>query len=315
MVDTLPARSSAPPCGPTAHPLVELFLATREERNCEPRTVAEHRRALERFFAAPGVPQDPRALTGDALTFFMAHLRREGTGPSGRETLQRRVLVFLTWLYDRGDIERDPRRGLARVQVPQRIQPQIDEETFAALLAAAADRPRTRQGNRITAENLYRNIAILRLLWATGLRRAELCSLDLEDVSLDRRELTVRYAKGKKSRRVPFDVPTKRALLEYFVEERDAFDTPSNALFLGRGGTRLRPAGLKMTLTRLARRAGVEAPSHAFRRGFARRMRRGGLDLGETGALLGHSTLKMVIHYAQEGETEAAIDAYRRVIG
>jgi len=86
-------------------------------------------------------------------------------------------------------------------------------------------------------------------------------------------------------------------------------------LFLAMGGRRLGSDGLRQLLERLERAAGVEVHAHAFRRGFARKMRRSGLDLGETAALMGHSSLTMTRHYSQVGEEEAAIDAYRRLIG
>lgn len=118
--------------------------------------------------------------------------------------------------------------------------------------------------------------------------------------------------KGQKQRRTPFDLPTKRALLEYAARERGREDGP---LFVSQLGNRLSGDGLRQVLERLERLAGVEVHAHAFRRGFARRMRRSGLDLGETAALMGHTTLTMTRHYSQAGEEEAAIDAYRRLIG
>lgn len=315
-MDTRTAHSAHP------HVLVTLFLASREERNCEPRTLADYAYTLNLFFETPGVPADPKRLSGDHVTLFLAHLRKRGTGPGGRESYRRRVAVFLNWLYHRDAIKRDPRKGVDRVQLVRYPLPQMTEASLKRLLTVAVDRPRTSRGNRISAENQLRNVAILRLMWATGMRRSEICALLYEDVSWDvldgdghrvgGGELLVRHAKGKKFRRQPFDRQAKTALLEYIAEKRGEAAGP---LFLSRSGAALTPNGLTLTLLGLERRAGVEAPSHSFRRGFARRMRAGGLDLGEVAALMGHATTDMTRHYSQDGETDAAIEAYRRLAG
>lgn len=147
---------------------------------------------------------------------------------------------------------------------------------------------------------------MLRVLWATGIRRKELCSLTYGAVDMENREIFIAHAKGKKNRVVPFDRATKKALTEYLVLERgkdpgSLFEMTDNAVYL--------------MVKRTALKAGVHVFPHAIRAGFARRVRRAGLDLGETAQLLGHSQLTMTRHYSQQGEEEAAIAAYREKIG
>lgn len=296
---------------PTNRPhdlLAELFLSTREEKGCSPLTLRNYRLAIQRFVASPHVPADASAITPDHVLLYMADLRRRGLSPANRAWHQRHVFAWLRWLYGRGDIERDPLRGVDPVQVPPVQHQQVTPDDMVRLLTVVLGH--VRRDGQPTATR-YRDIAILRMLWATGLRRAELVSLDWQDVDMQTMTVTV-LGKGQKRRRVPFDAPTKRALLEYAARDRGRDDGP---LFLTVRGERMSGDGLRQMLERLERQAGVPVHAHAFRRGFARRMRRSGLDLGETAALMGHSTLVMTRHYSQVGEEEAAIDAYRRLIG
>lgn len=114
-------------------------------------------------------------------------------------------------------------------------------------------------------------------------------------------------------RAVPFDVKAKEALLEYMVSVRGREPGP---LFLARRGVRLSPDALYQAVSKLAARAGVgEAGLHAFRRGFAVRVRKAGVDMDHLQTMLGHSTPVMSRLYSATGEESAALDAYRRLVG
>jgi integrase/recombinase XerD len=151
------------------------------------------------------------------------------------------------------------------------------------------------------------------VLFFCGLRASEMVALDYpRDIDLARRELTVAHAKGKKWRRVPFDVKTKAALTEYIALERGKDPGP---LFLSRGGSRVTYNALKMLMRRLEERCGAEITAHAFRRGFADKVLEQGVDPISTANLLGHSGLEMVRHYAKAGESRRAIASYRERVG
>lgn len=290
--------------------LFDLFLATREESNCELVTLANYRTAVGRFLDYP-LPADPAHLTPDHVIGWMASLRHAGMPAPSRAWYQKEVFAYLHWVYDRGFVPSDPRRGVPRIRTEQRPLPQVTSQDMTRLLTTASSRPRTKQGNRITIEHQRRNLAIVRLLWSSGIRRKELLMLTLDDVDLASREVTV-HGKGKKQRRAPFDAATKVAIVEYLTLERGKLPGP---LWRARGDVPMTANALRMMLQRLGERSGTKVTPHAFRRGFARYTRRSGLDIAETAALMGHSTLTMTMRYSQEGEHEAALDAYRRLIG
>lgn len=283
---------------------VELFLAYREEANCEPVTLRNYRIALSRFLASPRVPDDIAELSADHIVLYLAELRRAGLAPSTRAWHQRHILAFVRWLQDRDVIPRDIARLVKRVAVPKTRKRSTGTDVMTRALTVAA------QGR----EMHLRDVAILRLLWATGLRRRELCDLQLADVDLRSGEVFVTYAKGKKQRRVPFDGAAKVALLEYIHGKRGEEPGP---LFLKRGGAGIDGHTVYQLLRRIAKRAGVdvELAAHDFRRGLAARARRAGLDIAHVASLLGHETLVMTLEYTAEGEEDAAIAAYRERLG
>lgn len=287
---------------------LELFITDREDSNRAPSTIANYRKAVTRFFATDGIPADPSLITRDHVLLFRGELRRAGMPPGNMAWYQRHLFAYLKWLYERGDIERDPRRGVSRIVVPQRPLEQATGADMVKVLAVLMDRP---GGEKQKIEHYYRNIAIVRLLWSSGLRRSEVSRLTLEGLDLQRRLLEV-PGKGARTRRVPFDSRTKAAIIEYILNERGELPGP---LFQARRGGALSPDALSSLWKSVQHRAGVTISLHSMRRGFARRMRTTGLDLGETAALMGHRTLEMTKRYSQEGEADAAIDTYRKLIG
>lgn len=285
------------------HDFLSLFLVSREEKNCAPVTIRNYARAAGSFLASPAIPENLADIEPKHVLLWLSGLRTAGMSASNRAWHQRHAFAFLGWLYKTDIIARDPRRGIDRIMVPDIKRPQVVEADMIKLLTAAAARIKL-DGEPVL--HYYRNIAIIRMLWATGLRRRELCDLEYADLDIEARTITVQQGKGMKRRQNPFDVATKRALLEYILHERgkaegSLFGVSQNAL--------------RMTLRALNVKAGVSVTPHQFRRGFARRTRRAGLDIAEVASLMGHSDLQMTRVYSGEGEQEAAFEAYRRLIG
>ena len=152
----------------------------------------------------------------------------------------------------------------------------------------------------------YRDKAMLELLYATGIRVAELVSMDIVDVDFSNRTIKV-TGKGNKQRVVPFGLPAQRAL-ETWLEQgrpvlaRTATDAAksraTNALFLGARGGRIDQRIARDIVHRAAREAGVpDISPHALRHSAATHMLDGGADLREVQEMLGHSSLKTTQRY------------------
>ena len=173
-----------------------------------------------------------------------------------------------------------------------------------------------------------RDRAVLELFYASGLRLAELCDIDLEDISLNRRNVRVR-GKGGKERIVPFNGATAEAI-KVMLADRPAFapataGKPSSAtrgarktrqrdaLFLNFRGARLTTRSVDRIVRRYARQAGVAQgiSPHALRHTFATHLLRAGADLRVIQELLGHAQLSTTQRYTHL-DVGRLIDVYRQ---
>jgi integrase/recombinase XerC len=221
-----------------------------------------------------------------------------------RATIARRSASargFTAWLARTGTVPHDPAirlrspkpgRTLPRVINRGQMQELLDKlETAAATGEPAA----------------LRNLAIIELLYASGLRVSELVGLDVDDVDLAR--LTVRVTgKGDKERVVPFGVPAKTAVVRYLSGARPALagaapGTRENAagrdsadpaaLFLGRHRKRLGVRAVYRTVAALLETLPGTGPAgpHALRHTAATHLLDGGADLRAVQEMLGHASL------------------------
>lgn len=164
-------------------------------------------------------------------------------------------------------------------------------------------RSRAEAMGRACAQTNYptRNLAILSVLFDTGLRVGELCSLTVGDVDMTGRRLRVRDGKMGKDRLVPFGRTTQQRLRAYLgLEEREM----GESLWLGERGTRtgegLTPSGVKQMirdLGRLAEVKGVRVSPHTLRHTFAIEFLRSGGDVYSLQYILGHTDLDMTKRY------------------
>ena len=182
----------------------------------------------------------------------------------------------------------DPGRALATPKSGRPLPPVLDQAEASALVEGVA-------GDGDQSEPLeLRDRLVLELLYATGVRVAELCGLDLDDCDRGRRLVRV-LGKGAKERSVPYGAPAERSLDRYLRRGRPALVTAESgpALLLGARGRRIDPRTARRVVHR--RLAAVpNAPDlgpHGLRHSAATHMLEGGADLRSVQELLGHATL------------------------
>jgi site-specific recombinase XerD len=147
-----------------------------------------------------------------------------------------------------------------------------------------------------------RDNAIMELLYAAGVRRAEVCNINLSDVNLRDRLIQV-YGKGRKTRLVVIN-PTAAAAIERYLAVRP--HTKDEALFVGRGGKRLTPKHVWRIFNEIYKLSGLKmrVTPHTMRHSFATHLVENGVDLQVVRSLLGHESLATTGMYLG---TEAAI--------
>jgi integrase/recombinase XerC len=229
-------------------------------------------------------------LSGLDIRGLRSWLAKQQSLGKSRSTMARRATaarVFTAWAQRTGRIETDPGALLASPK-PHKSLPgvlgQADTRAVLDAAAVAAD-----DGSPVG----LRDLAIMELLYATGIRVGELCGIDVDDVDPGRRVIRV-FGKGRKERSVPYGVPAGVALDGWLDGARPKLFRPGSgpALFLGSRGARID----QRTVRRLvhARMQAVDAPDlspHGLRHTAATHLLEGGADLRSVQELLGHASL------------------------
>ena len=141
-----------------------------------------------------------------------------------------------------------------------------------------------------------RDLAIIDLLYSTGIRVGELVNLNIDDVDLEGRECVV-YGKGGKERRVYFDAKAKVHLKEYIENRCD--DNEALFVTLDAPYDRLKISGVEIRLRNLGRQLNLEKiHPHKFRRSMATRAIDKGMPIEQVQKILGHSQIDTTMQYA-----------------
>lgn len=218
-------------------------------------------------------------------------LANQQTLGKARTTMARRataVRVFTAWALRTGRASTDPGAQLGSPKAHRSLPPALDVAQARALLDAAATT--ADDGSPVG----LRDVAILELLYATGIRVGELCGLDIDDVDRTRRVVRV-FGKGRKERTVPYGLPADIALGRWLDEARPRLVAPGAgaALFLGARGRRVDQRAVRsMVHRRLADVPGApDLGPHGLRHTAATHLLEGGADLRTVQELLGHASL------------------------
>jgi integrase/recombinase XerC len=255
---------------------------------------------------------EPTELEIGILRSWLARQRALG---QARTTLARRgaaARTFTAFAHSRGWLPRDPGPMLGMPK-PHRTLPKVlrQDEMTAVLDAAsfnaeahpslspnpqesAATNGGPGRDDFVRVALALRDVALVELLYATGIRVSELCGLDLGDIDNERRCVRV-FGKGGKERTVPMGLPAERILARWLREGRPVLATPASGqpIFLGARGKRLDPRTARRVVhQRLeAVPGGPDVGPHGLRHTAATHLLEGGADLRSVQEILGHSSL------------------------
>jgi integrase/recombinase XerC len=294
----MPSDHGAADLAPDVDRVLREFVEhLRLERGRSPHTVRAYRADLA------GLLTGLRALPDLDLARLRGWLADVHGAGAARSTLARKAAAartFTTWAYRRGLLPADPGARLTAPRARPALPTVLDRGQAAAVLDAAGARSRPDEPVAL------RDRLVVELLYATGIRVAELCGLDLDDVDEDRRALRV-IGKGDRERTVVYGVPAEQALRVWRDEGRPRLaraDSPP-ALLLGTRGGRLDPRVARAVVHR-AVAAVPDVPDvapHGLRHAAATHMLDGGADLRYVQELLGHarlSTTQLYTHVTVE---------------
>ena len=229
-----------------------------------------------------------------------AWLSRAREAGAGRSTIARRVAAvraLTRYLHREGVLTIDPGPRLSAPSGRRALPTVLDEEQATAALS----------GPIPEAPTELRRHAVVELLYATGVRVAELCALDRAD--LDRSRETIRVVgKGDKERTVPVGGPALDAVDAWAGRGRPELVGPhsGDALFLGARGGRLGVRQAREDVYTHLRSAGLDGAPHDLRHSAATHLLNGGADLRSVQEFLGHASPRSTQIY-----THVSVDRLR----
>ncbi|WP_455234965.1 tyrosine recombinase XerC [Thiogranum longum] len=255
----------------------------RDERRLSPNTLGSYRRDLRSvvtFCDAAGIARWSH-LQPQQVREYAARIHRQGL--SGR-SIQRQLSAlrsFCRFLIKQGVLNRNPAQDIRAPKTPRRLPHGLDVDRIQRLLDTNVD-----------GWLAQRDLAMMELMYSSGLRLAELVDLDTRHIDLEQAEVRV-LGKGRKERIVPVGRKARDALLEWFKVRASRCADGESALFINRTGTRLSRRSVQQRFRLWAQKRGLDSRlhPHALRHSFATHVLESSGDLRAVQELLGHANL------------------------
>ncbi len=247
-----------------------------------------------------------------ALNSWIAGLLDAGSSPGTARIRQLAVRRFASWLTAGGEIHADPFPGVKAPRYePPLVEPLTDDELRALIATCAVPDDHARPEDTL---HHRRDEAIIRLMFETAIRSGELIDLQLDDLDLIARLITIRRGKGGRGRIIPIGQATTEALLVYLDHRERHPLAHAPDLWLGNRGQQFGREGLMRSLRRRAKRAGVQGfRPHRLRHTAAHRwLAAGGSESGLM-AIAGWTCTDMLVRYTRARASERAADEARRL--
>ena len=270
---------------------VGVFLEyLAKAKRCSPNTLSAYHNDLQQLLDYVGV----KKLKGMAqsnemlLQEYLLHLRekRYSAATTARKIASARS--FFKFMVNSGKLGENPAKNLVSPQVSKHSATFLSPLEYHRLVAEPA---------KLSSPEAKRDIVMLELLYATGLRVSELVALNVHDIDLN--NCCIRVA----NKHSPFDHTISQLLEDFLRQDRLdlLYNESEKALFLNRRGGRLTRQGFWQIVKNYAARAGLSSKvtPHTLRHSFALQKLRNGADLQQVQHLLGHAHISSTRIYKQ----------------
>jgi len=263
-------------------------------RGSSQNTVAAYRNDLSQLsdFLAAEKEKGILSTQEDLLLAYLVHLKGKGYSPATSARKVASARSFFKFLVESGRLKENPVRNLASPQVNKKAPRILTQAEYLRLL----DVPKS-----MATPESRRDVVMLELLYATGLRATEIVSLQLCDLDLEHMSLWCRRGTAKRLLHLTEEVTG--LVRDYVANGRLdlLYDDSETALFLNRRGHQLTRQGFWQIVKNYAARAGLgdRVTPHTLRHSFAVRKVQSGTDLHSLQEALGHAYISSTRVYRQ----------------
>lgn len=257
-----------------------MFLAAKRIEGCSERTIKYYETTVQHLLSK--IETSVRKITTEEIREYLSEYQKWNNCSNVTiDNIRRNISSFFSWLEEEDYILKSPMRRIHKIRTKTVVKNVISDEGIEQLRDHCQEK---------------RDLAIIDLLYSTGIRVGELVNLNIDDIDFEGRECVV-YGKGDKERRVYFDAKAKVHLKEYIESRND----DNRALFvtLDAPHDRLKISGVEIRLRSLGRRLHLERiHPHKFRRSMATRAIDKGMPIEQVQKILGHSQIDTTMQYA-----------------
>lgn len=264
---------------------LRLFLDAKRIEGCSERTIQYYSVTVDRMLQKIETPVR-KISTEEIRKYLVDYQKINDCSKVTVDNVRRNISSFFSWLEEEDYILKSPMRRIHKIKTKQPVKEIISDEAIE-LLRDHCQCPR--------------DLAMIDLLYSTGIRVGELVNLNISDIDFEARECIV-FGKGDKERKVYFDAKAKLHLLNYLHKRDD--DNPALFVTLDAPHERLKISGVEIRIRTLGRKLNMgKIHPHKFRRTMATRAIDKGMPIEQVQKLLGHSQIDTTMQYAIVNQT------------
>lgn len=259
---------------------LKMFLDAKRIEGCSERTIKYYKATVEHLILQ--METGVRKITTEEIREYLSNYqKRNNCSNATIDNVRRNISSFFSWLEEEDYILKSPMKRIHKIKTKTVVKNTISDENIEKLRDNCKGK---------------RDLAIIDLLYSTGIRVGELVNLNIDDIDLEGRECIV-YGKGDKERKVYFDAKAKIHLKEYIdsrIDQNEALFVTLDAPF-----DRLKISGVEIRLRKLGRELELDRiHPHKFRRTMATRAIDKGMPIEQVQKILGHSQIDTTMQYA-----------------